>query len=254
MRTLLSVALFTCLMAISFQVFAQKNELYFGVQGGLSIPNLQAGSGATAISKGYSSRLGPDVGIFTEIHFSPLFSLQPEVNYSSQGGKKNGQQAIPASNFNPQAPPGSYVYANYKSEAKLNYIQIPVLAKFGWNWGESKNWRFAVDAGPYVGFLVNAKNVTSGSSPIYADPQETQQIAPTQSFDANENIKDQIHKANFGIQGGVSLMRNINRQGYVFVHAGGNYGFLNIQKYAEDGKNHTGAAILLVGYGIRLNG
>lgn len=241
-------------VAASLMGSAQQNKLYFGVQGGLSIPNLEAGSGASPISKGYSSRLGPDVGVFADIHFSPLFSLQPQVEYSSQGGKKNGIQAISASEFNPQAPPNTYVYANYKSEAKLNYLQIPVLAKFGWDFGQKKNWRFAVDAGPYLGFLVSAKNVTSGSSPVYADPQETQQIAPTQSFDANEDIKDQLHKANVGIEGGVSLMLDIRRQGYVFLHAGGNYGFLNIQKYEQDGKNHTGAATLLVGYAIRLNG
>ena len=254
MRICCSIALAACFLAASLISSAQKHDLYFGVQGGLSIPNLEAGSGATAISKGYSSRLGPDFGIFADIHFSRLFSLQPEIDYSSQGGKKNGQQAIPASNFNPQAPAGTYVYANYKSEAKLNYLQIPVLAKFGWDFGKQQNWRFTVDVGPYVGFLVSARNVTSGSSPVYADPQETQQIAPSQSFDASEDIKDQIHKANVGVQGGVSLQLDIHHQGYVFLHAGGNYGFLNIQKYAEDGKNHTGAAVILLGYAIRLNG
>jgi len=254
MRAYWSMGFAFCFVTASLIASAQKNDLYFGVQGGLSIPNLEAGSGASPISKGYSSRLGPDFGIFADIHFSSLFSLQPGIDYSSQGGKKNGQQAIAASQFNPQAPPDAYVYANYKSEAKLNYLQIPVLAKFGWDFGKKKNWRFAVDVGPYVGFLVYAKNVTSGSSPVYADPQETQQIAPSQSFDANEDIKDQLHKANVGVQGGVGLQLDIHRQGYVFLHAGGNYGFLNIQKYEQDGKNHTGAATILIGYAIRLNG
>jgi hypothetical protein len=235
---------------IGFQ--ARSQDIYLGVKGGIGIPNLKAGSGASEISKGYSSRLGPYFGVFGDFHLTRVFSLQPEINYSSQGGKKDGRQAIPAQEFNPQAPANTFVYANYKSNAKLNYIEVPVLAKFTFPLGEK--WNFIVDAGPYVGFLASAKNVTSGSSYVYADRDEQQALTPQPvPFDSTDDIKDQIHTANVGIQGGVGLSLKLN-ESYLFVHAGGNYGFMNIQKNPINGKNHTGAATVVVGYALRLNG
>jgi hypothetical protein len=70
-------------------------------------------------------------------------------------------------------PPGEvpqYLYANYKSEAKLNYLMIPVLAKFEWNLSQSPlNLYF--EAGPFVSFLLSAKQETRGESQFFTDPQ-----------------------------------------------------------------------------------
>lgn len=223
--------------------------IYVGLQGGISIPNLRAGGG-NEVSEGYSSRLGPYFGVIGQYRFSELFSLQPEVNYSAQGGKKDGLQAISAQDVNPAADPGTYYYANYSSEARLNYIEVPVLAKFTFRLSDALH--LSVDAGPYVGFLVSAKNKTSGKSSIYADKAETQPFpVGEQSFDANTDIKDQLHHTNWGIQGGAELEQTLGR-GYLFLHLGGNYGLVNIQKGSEHGKNNTGAATAVVGYAVKV--
>lgn len=223
-----------------------------GVRGGISIPNLSAGgSEQNPLNTGYSSRFGPDAGIFAEFKFSNLFSIQPMVEYSSQGGKKNGLQALAtpaelAAAFPPgQAP--TYLYANYKSEAKLNYLAIPILAKFGWNFKHAP-LRVYVDAGPFVSFLVSAKQVTSGSSNLYSDEAGTQPVTPgPQSFKASTDIKDQLNTTNLGIEGNVGLAY-ILKNSDIFIEGGGNYGFLNIQKGTANGKNDTGAATATVGY------
>jgi len=236
----------SALMALcAGQAFAQS-PIYVGVQGGISIPNLHSGSD-NEVTEGYSSRLGPYFGVFGQYKFSDLFSIQPEVNYSSQGGKKNGQQAVPGNEYNPQVPAGTNFYANFKSVAKLNYIEVPVLAKFTFRL--SDHFNLALDAGPYVGFLVGAKNHTSGTSSVYADKEETQVLVPDVSFDGTTDIKDQLRKANFGAQGGVELEALLGK-GYLFVHAGGNYGFVNIQKVY--GKNNTGAATAVLGYALQV--
>jgi Outer membrane protein beta-barrel domain len=230
-----------------------QNSIYFGVQGGIGIPNLQSGTNGSPVSNGYSSRLGPYLGVFGDFHITNCFSIQPEINYSSQGGKKNGQQAISASEYNPSAPPTSYFYANFNSIVRLNYIEVPVLAKFTFPIGRTLN--FIVDAGPYVGFLANAKYITSGSSNVYEDQAETIPITPGPvSFDSTDNIKDQIHTVNVGVQANVGLSLDIQQEGYLFLSIGGNYGFINIQKYAADGKNNTGAATIVLGYALNLNG
>lgn len=83
-----------------------------------------------------------------------------------------------------QAPP--YLYADYKSEAK--------------------HWRVHVDAGPFVGFLVSATQVTSGTSLFFLEAAGRSPITPApQSLDASEDIKDQLRRINVGIEGGIGL-------------------------------------------------
>lgn len=238
-------------MFIFFSSFAQQSAL--GVRGGISIPNLSAGgSNENPLNTGYSSRLGPDFGIFGEFKISHVFSFQPMLEYSSQGGKKDGLQAFPTpaafSAFFPQGTAPTYLYANFKSEAKINYLMVPLLAKFGWNLKPKSLVRIYVDAGPFVGFLLSAKQVTSGSSIIYADAGGLQPLpAGSQFFDTTQNIKSQLNSVNFGAEGNVGVSYKTGN-GNIFVEGGFNYGFLNIQKGTANGKNNTGAATVSLGY------
>ncbi|PSL46221.1 outer membrane protein with beta-barrel domain [Chitinophaga niastensis] len=235
-----------------------KAQVDVGVRGGLSIPNLTAGGKENnPLNTGYSSRLGPDFGAFVEYHVSHLFSIQGMIDYSSQGGKKSGLQAFPfppamAGQLPQGMPAPTYLYANFKSEAKLNYLMVPILAKFGWDLGHASPLRLYVDAGPFFGFLVSAKQVTSGSSLFYLDAEGKQPITQSpQSLDNTTDIKNQLNTFNFGVSGNVGLAYHFSRN-QVFVEAGGNYGFLNIQKGSNNGKNNTGAATVSLGYAYRI--
>ena len=200
--------LFLSLMLLFFNVDAQNVAL--GIRGGISIPNLSAGSNnQNPLNTGYSSRLGPDFGVFAEFKFSDLFSIQPMLEYSAQGGKKDGLQAFPTpSQFAAAYPPGAaptYLYANYNSTAKLNYLMLPILAKFGWNF-KSSPLRIYADVGPFLGYLIYAKQVTTGSSDFYADPAGTQPLpGGPQSFNNTQDIKDQLHKLDVGVEGMLAL-------------------------------------------------
>ncbi|CAL1518972.1 porin family protein [Chitinophaga sp. MM2321] len=234
--------------------FYTQAQVDLGVKAGLSIPNLTSGSSANPINSGYSSRLGPDFAIHAEFHLTDQFSIQPQLEYSSQGGQKDGKQAfsVPAEMV-PLFPPGQvpqYLYANYKSTAKINYLMLPVLAKYHIPLGG--NWDFYVAAGPFVSIVVSAKNVTSGTSSIYLDEQQTQAL-PTgpQSFDKEVDIKDELHKANWGVDGHVGFAYKFGRSS-VFIEGGGNYGFVNIQKNDVNGKNNTGAGVVVLGYAFQI--
>jgi hypothetical protein len=221
-------------------VQAQQN-VFIGVKGGISIPNLTAGSGnQNPLSNGYSSRLGADFGVLAEFPINKWFSIQPEIDYSQQGGKHDGLQAFP----NPQPPP-TYLYANYNSTAKLNYLLVPVMGRF--NFHLADKLKLYVNAGVFAGFLLSAKTVASGSSTIYADPAGQEPIGGPEQFDSTQDIKSSVNTFNFGVIGAVGLSYAIG-QGKIFVEGGGNYGFINIQKYATDGTNYTGAATIHVGY------
>ncbi len=225
-----------------------------GLKAGLSVPNLTSGSSGNPVSQGYGSRLGPDAAAHVEFHLSKVFSLQPQLEYASQGGKKNGAQAFTVPpEMAPRFPPGQappYLYANYDSKARLNYLILPVLAKYYFTQG--KRWLPYIAAGPFVSFLLHAENVTSGTSMIYLDPQQTQPAgADPQSFDKKENITGELHRFNTGVSGHVGIGYKLSGGSLIF-EAGGNYGLINIQKNSANGKNNTGALVLHAGYQFRL--
>jgi len=270
MKKLIFYSSFFTLMFLFFNAGAQNKAdsskftpgTTVGIRGGLSIPNLTGGgsSSENPLNTGYSSRLGADVAIDAEFRISKLFSIQPALEYSSQGGKKNGMQAFPtpssyAPYFQPYPAP-TYLYANFNNSSKLNYLMLPVLAKFGWDFSKSSPLRFYLDAGPFFGLLLSAKQTTSGSSDVYTLNPSTgayQQISPSaEPFNATTDIKDDLHTFNFGIEGNVGFAYKLHN-GAIFIEGGGNYGFLNIQKGTANGKNETGAGTVAIGYSFSLD-
>ena len=81
---------YTLFISILLCANSLAQDLSLGFRTGISIPNLTAGSRQTPLNTGYSSRQGPEAAIFAELRFSTHFSIQPMLEYSSQGGKKNG--------------------------------------------------------------------------------------------------------------------------------------------------------------------
>ena len=220
------------------------NETRIGLHGGLNIPSISGGGNEQ--SEGYSSRLGPYFGVFADYVMRPDFSLRGEINYASQGGKRNGMQAVSASQLSGvPIPEGMTVYANFDNETILDYVEIPVMAMMSWG----RTTRFFVDAGPYVGFLVRARTVTSGSSLLYSDASGTLPISgDIQSFDANTDTKGDINSTSAGIAGGIGIETPFGPGG-VCVAAHFSMGLTNIQKDTEaNGKNRTGSVAVTIGY------
>lgn len=222
-------------------VLVHGQQVGIGVKAGLSIPELKGGN--NEVSKGYTSRLAPIAGVQLEWAVKKTFAVQAELNYAGQGGKREGMQPItdPPPGL-PALPAGSYYYARFNNEAKLNYLELPVLLKWS-----SSNMYFL--AGPYLGYLVSAHTETSGSSNIYMDKGGTQQITPQAvDFGATTNIKDDIHRLNLGLSAGIGLVRKAG-PGSVVIDGRINYGLRNIQKDTEkNGKSHTGGVFITAGY------
>jgi len=234
-----------------FSFITHAQDFTIGASGGISIPNLTAGGNQTPLNTGYRSGLGPDAAVFAEFKYSTLFSIEPTIEYSSQGGKKDGMQAFTTPDaITVMYPPGQapkYLYADYKSEAVMNYLMIPILAKFNWNINKSL-WRVYVDAGPFAGFLLSAKQITSGESQFYTSLSQLEVIPGGEhSFNNTQDIKDQLYTFNIGVEGNIGVNYRFGHSN-IFIEGGGNYGFLNIQKGTQNGKNNIGAATSAIGY------
>ena len=86
-------------------------------------------------------------------------------------------QAIPGL---PVLPAGNYYFANFKNTAKLDYIEVPVMLKYRAR--KDKQVGYYVNGGPYMGFLMKATTVTSGTSPPSGVNESC--IAFTEPFEA----------------------------------------------------------------------
>ncbi len=132
-------SIFVIVIAL-FGISAMSAQEYvmFGVKGGVNFSTF-SGDGANAFNDP-NGRTSFNLGLLAEIPLTDKFSVQPEVLYSGQGydiADRNNANDI---------------------EYQLDYINIPVLAKFYVFDG------LALEAGPQVGFLVNSEIDSNPSS------------------------------------------------------------------------------------------
>lgn len=124
--------LFLAAMVFSTTFVAAQEFVYFGVKGGVNI--------STVTGDDFDSpeeRTSFNVGLLAEIPLTQRFSLQPEVYYSGQG-------------FDAAEIDQDNVFDTDENvEFQLDYINVPILAKFYLVDGLS------LQAGPSFNFKVN---------------------------------------------------------------------------------------------------
>jgi len=214
------------------------------------LPNLSSSDGSE-VGKGYKTISGPDFGIVFDYTLAKNVSIETGLEFSTQGGQKSGLQTIPASaELARYFPPGSNVellYANFTSTVRLQYLMLPVLIKYTLDLDDAGHWKIYWDGGFFGGLLITANASAAGSSKVYYDKAETNQVGSLSvQFDSTGNIIKQLNKVNFGIQGNVGGLYHMKSMSY-FLEAGGNYGFINLQKDSRNGNNYTGALIFRMG-------
>lgn len=116
------------LIVIALMAFGVTNaqKTRFGIKGGLNITTLTGDIDANSL-------VGFQIGGFAEINVIERLAIQPELLFSTQGADLQ------------------YIGGSRNPDLKLNYINIPVLAKF------YITKKFTVEGGPQLGFLVSAK-------------------------------------------------------------------------------------------------
>jgi hypothetical protein len=110
---------------VAFNISAQN--ITYGAKTGLNFATM-VGEDA----EGLDGRTSFHLGFTAEIEISDTFSIQPELLYSSQGFKQD--------------------IDDESDTAKVDYINLPVMAKFYVGNG------FSLEAGPQIGFLVSAES------------------------------------------------------------------------------------------------
>jgi hypothetical protein len=103
---------------------AQESTVEFGLKGGLNFADLNYESKMDS-----KTRTSVHAGLLAHFHLNKNWAIQPELMFSGQGAKYDGDRTL-----------------------KLGYLNIPVLAQYMFDNG------FRLQTGPQLGFLLNAKS------------------------------------------------------------------------------------------------
>lgn len=112
----------------------ETDEPRFGFRGGLNFTNLNGGDGDKT-----DQLLGFNLGVFGKFPIGEVFSIQPELYYTTKGSKVTYSRPIL----------GTTVEGTVKY--KLDYIELPIM--FVANFAKNIN----VQLGPYASYLLKSK-------------------------------------------------------------------------------------------------
>lgn len=160
------------------------------------------------------SRTGFHIGGLVEIPISERFSVQPEILYSAQGAEYRDRGTELGVNY------------DYKVTEKLDYISVPVMAKFYVVDG------LAIEAGPQVSFLTSSKGEYEGT-------------AGNISVSGDSDLED-VSKIDFSLGAGASYRLPMG----LFFGARYNFGLTNVNDgdNADNNKIHNNVLQLSAGY------
>jgi len=207
-------------LTIAFILFLTCNisaqNFTFGLKGGTSISNLKGSSADNINTFGSSTTLGGEGGVYGEYHISKLFSFSFGAEYSSQWGLKD--DLVNNTSY-------------YLTQLKLEYVMVPVLARFSWKKTKRSPLKYYAAFGPFAEILIKAKPLLS-----------------QQPIENITNIEGDLRKLNAGVSGLLGISYNLNKTSAVFIEGGGNYGFIPIQNGSLYGQKYTFAGIFNLGY------
>lgn len=171
--------------ATLFSLFSVKAQsVHFGIKGGMNASSVNS----SPANSDMKTKIGFNVGLLAHIHTSsPVWAIQPEIYYSDEGAKSK---------------------SNSSASLNLGFINVPVLAQYMFDNG------FRIEAGPQIGFLMNAKS---------------------KSGNVTVDVKDNFKKTNFSIPVGLGYLTT---SGLGF-DARYNFGISNLNNTSTSTKIHS---------------
>ncbi|MBL0355942.1 MAG: PorT family protein [Chitinophagaceae bacterium] len=140
---ILTACIFTAgIVKTNAQVVAKTTGVHLGLRVGANLSNIVQDK-STDFSTG--SKIGFNAALFLELPLAPVFSIQPEVQFSQKGYKNTG----------------TYLGNAYEYKQTTNFIEVPLLAKIK----PVKN--FGILVGPQFSFLASTKTSFSTANASY---------------------------------------------------------------------------------------
>jgi len=183
------IAIVACL---GFANAQDKGNIEFGFNTGLNSSYVADPHGTSDYSTGFNA------GASADFYFSRNWSLKVKAIYDRKGWDHD----VIADDR------GTLYATNYD----VDYITVPVMAN--WHFGYTNNWY--INFGPYVGFMVNAKDTR---------------------FDTD--VKDMFNKTDVGLAAGVGVKIPVSNYVKIFLEYDLQGGFTDVFKQDFDNGNNA---------------
>ena len=238
---------------VSAQVGEFRKDLAVGFNGGVAMTSV------AFVPKVPQSMLnGPTFGLTArytcEKYFSSICAIAVELNYTQLGWKENildyDNQPVPLHTDETQT-------LNYAR--KINYIQVPLLARLGWG-RERSGFQFFIQLGPQVGFYMNDQVESNfdvhdpAFNPVIIDGKYSPEYQYANKRVSHVVAQDTLaveNKIDYGIDLGAGLEFSNRHVGHFIVEGRYYYGLGNIfgnTKRDYFGRSNYGSIIVKFTY------
>ncbi len=237
----------------SAQVGEFRKDLAVGINGGVAMSSV---SFVPTVPQTMLS--GPTFGLTArytcEKYFSSICAVVAELNYTQMGWKEKildiNDQPVPLHTDETQ----TLHYAR-----KINYIQVPMLARLGWG-RERNGLQFFIQLGPQLGFYMSDKSDTNFDvrDPAFNPKIENGKYGPDYQY-ANKRVSHVVaqdsmaieNKIDYGIALAAGLEFSNRHVGHFILEGRYYYGLGNIygnSKRDYFGRSNYGAIIAKLTY------
>jgi hypothetical protein len=142
---------------LTLSVFTVQAQISVGFRGGVNIANYTFKSSSDKFKADKLTLL--TVGVPVEFNFNKYFALQAELNFVQKGFKLNEEQSFPLAS-------SIYIHYIYDYNLKVNWLEIPVLAKVKFRIPKLDVGLFL---GPSIGYALNVKSAGATTTNIVKD-------------------------------------------------------------------------------------
>jgi hypothetical protein len=200
--------------------FCQSNRFDVGITGSESAIFLW---GNEILKKFHTPAMGFSTGIFFQYNINNVISLRPELAYERKGSVIKVELTDAKGNLT----------GNGTINFNFNYLVLPVLVRAS----SGKDVPFFINAGPYIGYLLDQYTITKGDN----IPTTTSTITS-------------IKKLDMGFSAGVGLSVPIKRKLVISLEIRNNLGLLNVSQLPviNNGTIRTNSTNILLSLAYKL--
>lgn len=159
-----------------------------------------------------SYRNGFNLGASGDYYFSDRWSIKVKLTYDQKGWDRGYIQDLGTGQ-------------SYTTDYRLDYITVPVMAN--WHFGKKRNWY--LNFGPYVGFLLSAKETRF-----------------------NMDLSKMFQSADVGIDLGIGVKVPVAKHTKLFFEFDGQAGIMDINAYYQANKLQNSRSSINVGFAFDL--
>ena len=224
MRKILVVIFVLCSVAVSAQVGEFRKDFAVGVNGGYVLSNVDF---VPKVPQGYQGGMtgGLTLRYTCEKYFKSICAVVAEVNYAQIGWKEDildmKDQPVPLHTDPSQT---------LRYSRKINYLQVPVLARLGWG-RERNGFQAFFQLGPQIGVYLNDEidaNFDARQPAFNPMSKEYQYTDKRASHVMAQDTMAIENKFDYGIAAGLGLEFSNRHVGHFLLEGRYYYGLGNI--------------------------